>query len=94
MAQCEVCGNDYDKSFVAVLRGGRAIEGAGARGLEWPTVVEKRITVELTLKEAEALVQAWLIEEYADFSIEVTEAEVDALKRAQEKLRAAIKEQS
>jgi hypothetical protein len=57
-------------------------------------VAEKRITVEFDLKEAEALVHAWLIEEYADFSIEVTEAEVDALKRAQEKLRAAIKEQS
>jgi hypothetical protein len=57
-------------------------------------VVEKRITVELTLKEAEALVQAWLIKEYADFPVEVTEAEVDALERAQEKLRAAIKGQS
>jgi hypothetical protein len=79
---------------VAVLCGGRAIEGAGTGGLEWPTVVEKRIAVELTLKEAEALAQAWLIEEYADFPIEVTEAEVDALKRAQEKLRAAIKKQS
>jgi hypothetical protein len=58
------------------------------------TVAERRITVELTLKEAEALVQAWLIKEYADFPIEVTEAEVDALERAQEKLRAAIKGQS
>jgi hypothetical protein len=54
----------------------------------------KRITVELTLKEAEALAQAWLIKEFADFPIEVTESEVEALERGQEKLRAAIKEES
>lgn len=57
-------------------------------------MVEERITVELTLAEAKALVQAWLIKEYADFPVEVTEAEVDALERAQQKLRAAIKERS
>jgi hypothetical protein len=57
-------------------------------------VAEEPITVELTRKEAEALTQAWLIEEYADFSIEVTEAEVEALRRAQDKLRAAIKQHS
>jgi hypothetical protein len=58
------------------------------------TVAEDRITVELTLEEAKALVQAWLIKEYEDFPVEVTEGEVDALERAQEKLRAAINEQS
>jgi hypothetical protein len=57
-------------------------------------VVENHITVELSLEEAKALQQAWLIKEYADFPVEVTEAEVDALERAQDKLRAAIEEQS
>jgi selenocysteine-specific translation elongation factor len=59
-----------------------------------PAVAGNRITVELTLEEAKALEQAWLIKEFADFPIEVTEAEVDALERAQKKLRAAISEQS
>ncbi len=53
-------------------------------------MAEKRITLELTLNEAEALVRAWLIKEYADFPVEVTEAEVDALERGQEKLQDAI----
>ena len=39
MAKCDVCGNDYDKSFQITAAGGRRLEGLVASSHAWATFI-------------------------------------------------------